>query len=135
MRVAHNEFEFEKIQASHRACDFHLHGSLTLPSSICLIPASSSSSLHRNMPQSYKCLCSRCNGGSKSITKRSIEIHLQRDQALLQSLPPHTDVAISVKSCINQMIELLSEIYGGHTLPDLVSDLEGSHPVSSEGVL
>lgn len=88
------------------------------------------------MPKTYKCMCSRCYNGSKSVTKRTIEVHLQRDRDSLQSLsPPNPDLAIFLQLRINQTMELLSGILGGHGEPDLVSDFDGSRQVGTEGAL
>ena len=40
------------------------------------------------MPKTYKCMCSRCYNGSKSVTKRTIEVHLQQDRDSLQCQVP-----------------------------------------------
>jgi hypothetical protein len=86
------------------------------------------------MPQTYICLCSKCQGGSKGITKRTIEVHLQLDRDFLQSLPSDGDSALLVKSCIDQTTQLLSQLHRGPRWLDTVSDVEGSHPEDPEGV-
>jgi hypothetical protein len=86
------------------------------------------------MSQRYICQCSKCQGGSKGITKRTIEVHLQQDRHFLQSLPSDADSALFVKSCINQTTQLLSQLHRGPRWLDTVSDVEGSHPEDSEGV-
>ena len=86
------------------------------------------------MPQNYACPCSKREGGSNGVTKRTVEAHLRRDQDLLQSLPSETDLAISVRSAIDRTTQLLSKLLGGHMLPNLALDLEGSCSVGSQGV-
>ena len=73
---------------------------------------------------------------SKELSKRTIEAHLKQDQMYLQSISPtNTDLIQFVQSHIDQMIILLSQIHGGHILPDTAPGVEGSHPESPEGAL
>src|ERR1700744_5147100 len=83
--------------------------------------------------QTYKCPCFRCQGGSKRVTKRSVESHLKHDQLYLQSLNSSTKSARFVESCINETIILLSQIHRGSTVLDTEPDLGRSHPEGSEG--
>jgi hypothetical protein len=78
------------------------------------------------------CPCSKCHGGSKRLTKRTIELHLQQDQEYFQSLSSDRDIAILVQSCITQTIQLLSQLHGDPILPDTEPDADGSHPDGSE---
>ena len=83
----------------------------------------------------HVCLCSKCHGASKSFTKRTIEAHLRQDQSFLQTLSAHGDSAAFVQSCINQTLQLLSQIHGGPSLPGTAPDADGSHPDGLEGAL
>jgi hypothetical protein len=86
------------------------------------------------MSQTYICPCSKCRGGSKAITKRTIELHLQQDRQFLQSLPSDADSAVFVKACVNQTTQLLSQLHRGPRLLDTALDVDGSHPEDPEGV-
>lgn len=60
---------------------------------------------------------------------------MKLDQTRLQSISSaNTDLAQFVQSCIDQTIELLSLIYGGHVLLYTAPDVHGSHPETTEGV-
>ena len=85
------------------------------------------------MPQSYICPCSSCYGDSKRCSRRSIEAHLQKDQDFLKTIPPRTESATFVRSCIHQTIKLLSQLYGGSVLHNKASDVDGSLPEALEG--
>jgi hypothetical protein len=53
----------------------------------------------------------------------------------LQSVSAHTDLRVFLQSRIDQTLQVLSHIYGGHGMLDMVSDLDGSHQVDPEGLL
>jgi hypothetical protein len=81
------------------------------------------------------CLCSKCYGRSKRVTKRTIEAHLQQDQLFLQSLSSDTESAHFMRSCINETIQLLSQLHADSRPLDTVSDSDSSHPEGPKGVL
>jgi len=83
----------------------------------------------------YNCPCSKCNGGPKKVTKRTIEAHLQQDQLFLQSLSSDTDTAILVQSCIDQTMQLISQLHGAPILPDTAPVAGRSYPEGPEGAL
>ena len=67
---------------------------------------------------------------------RTIGIHLRRDREALESLSaPNADLANFLQSRIDHTTRLLSHIHGDHSMPDLVSDLDGSHRMDSERTL
>ena len=81
----------------------------------------------------YECVCSRCYNHSKSFTMRTIGNHLRRDREALESLSaPNADLANFLQSRIDHTTQLLSHIHGDHSMPDPVSDLDGSHRMDSE---
>ena len=86
------------------------------------------------MTQKYRCPCSKCDMGSKVVSKCMIEKHLLKDQEFFDTLPPGTDSAAIVKSCINRMSIFLSQIHGGTRMLDTALDADGSPPEGSEGV-
>lgn len=97
-----------------------------------------SSVLCMNMPPAaakYICPCSKCLGVSRSLTKRTIETHLQQDCQFLQTLSSDGESAILVQSCISQTRELLSWLHQGPILPGTVPDTDGSHSDGPEGAL
>lgn len=86
------------------------------------------------MPTTYECVCSRCYKGQKKVTKRTIEAHLRQDRETLKSVSVSTDLHAFLQSKIDQTQQLISHIYGGHSMLDLVSDSSGSHRVGPEGL-
>ena len=70
---------------------------------------------------------------SKWISKRTIEAHLLKDRQFLGTLPPGTDSASFVKSCIDRTIEFLSQLHGGTRVLDIALDGAGSRLEGSEG--
>ena len=86
------------------------------------------------MATKYKCPCSKCDVGSRSISQRTIEAHLLKDQMFLGCLQPGTDSALFVKSCIDRTIQFLSQLNGGTSVLDPAPGADGSRPEGSEGV-
>ena len=72
----------------------------------------------------------------KRVSKRSIQRHLKRDQADLQSISQdNTDLILFVQSHIDRTIKLLSGIHGGHIPLDIAPDHDRSQPEGSEGAI
>ncbi|KAH8978361.1 hypothetical protein EDB86DRAFT_3090785 [Lactarius hatsudake] len=69
------------------------------------------------------------------VTKRTIESHLRQDQGFLQSLSSNTESAAFVRSCIDQTIQLISQLEGGISRPDTVPDFVGSRSEDLEDPL
>lgn len=83
----------------------------------------------------YTCLCSKCYRASKMVTKRTLEAHLQQDQQFFQTLSPNTDSARTVKSCIDQNIQFLSQLYKHPNLLGSALDGDGSYSEGPKGAL
>lgn len=86
------------------------------------------------MTQKYRCTCSKCDVGSKEVSRRTIEAHLLKDQQFLETLLPGTDTAVFVKSCIDRTCIFLSQVHGGTRILGTALDADGSRPEGSEGV-
>ena len=85
------------------------------------------------MAKSYICPCSSCYGEDKKRSRRSIESHLEKDQDFLKTIPPRTESAIFVRSCIHRTIILLSQFYGGPVQRNMVSDVDRYLPEALRG--
>lgn len=84
------------------------------------------------MSQTYQCPCSKCLG-SKSVVKRTVEEHYERDQGFLDALLPDTISAKFVRSCVDKTIKLLAGLNKDPGMPDLASDSVISRSEGSEG--
>jgi hypothetical protein len=95
-------------------------------------------SCEATMAPTYRCKCSKCHGAinPKSITKRTVEAHIQQDRQKLQSaLLSNTDLIDFLQLRVDKTLQVLSGIHGGLSIPDTVSDFDGSHPAGSEGTI
>lgn len=97
------------------------------------LSAASSRQTSAIMAKSYVCPCSSCHGEDKKRSRRSIEYHLEKDQDFLKTIPPRTESAIFVRSCIHRTIILLSQLYGGPVQCTMVSDVGGYLPEALRG--
>ena len=86
----------------------------------------------------YRCMCSKCYAANEPryYTKRTVETHIRKDRAILQSTTStNTDLIDFLELRIQETLGIISGTHGGSGMPDTASDREGSHrsrPADSE---
>jgi hypothetical protein len=81
------------------------------------------------MAPKYTCQCSSCSGSSNSVTQRTLEAHLEKDERHLQSLTSSdTSFGSFLRSCIYQTKKLLVDIHGGSALLGSEGTFAASYP-------